>query len=247
MADDLPTVLVTEETAGEGPVGLSLETGQRRSIDVSDKLTIINRALTATGNTPISADDETSDEWTAASSGFDRIVSELLWRRNWQFATRLQRLNRVGDSTWPGYQDVFAKPQDCLFFIDCYRPDIAALVTAPQSYWGFRDSNRAPDFDYKIIGDRIHCVAPEGAVALYTPFPVGAQPWSVGFTEVLTRKLEAFLLRALNEDYGEANNRLVEAEKALAEAAARNDQEEPRKTMFRSRLREARRFRRGGW
>lgn len=244
---DTPTILITESDGEFGPAGLSTETGQLRAVDLSDKLTIINQALINTGNNPVNVGDDTSDEWITASSAFEQWVPILLYRRNWGFAERLQVLNRMGDASYPGYSDVYAKPADCLFLIDVYRPDVARLVStaAYQSEDRRRDNTRPPGLEYKIVADRINCRAPNGAVALYTPFPVGSQPWSVGFVAALRLKIEATLYRALNEDMSASYQSDRFAEAALQEAAARADQEEPRKVAFRSPLAEARWRRRG--
>ena len=225
----------------------TLGTISPRVVDTSDKLRIINQALINTGNTPVNIGDDTSDEWVTASSAFDQWVEILLYRRNWNFATRLATLTRLGDSSWPVFNDVFARPADCMFLIDCYRPDIAALIKIPPSYWDWVRDSRAPELTYKLIGGQIHTNAIGGLVGIYIPFPVGSQDWSIGFEAVLRLKIEATLYRALNEDMTASAQAEKMSELALAEAAARSDQEEPRRVAFRSHLQEARRFRRGGW
>lgn len=246
MPSETPVLLGTEDATGG--VALQADGGLRRAIDTSDKLRIINEALINTGNEPVNVADDTSDEWRVASSAFDQWVPILLHRRNWNFATRLQPLNRVMDSNYPGLSDIYAKPADCLYLIDVYRPDVAASMQPLPAYSMSKDNLRLPALDFKIVGDLIHASAPSGATALYTPFPVGSQPWSIGFVAALRLKIEATIYRALNEDMQASAYAEKASEAAMQEAIARCDSEEPRKVAFRSSISEARRRRgRGGY
>lgn len=238
-----PVPIVTE---GSSAV-ITTEAPAPKVFDTSDKLRIINDALIASGNTPINIGDETSDEWIIGDSCFERRVRELLYDRDWNFATRLATFTRMGDSDWPTFNDIFAKPADCLFLMKCYRPDIAALIKTPPSYWPMKINYRAPDLDFIIIGGQIHTTAPNGLVGLYLPFPNGSQDWSVGFEAALHRFLKADFYEALNENATGAANALAEAKHILDRAASRADQEEPKKVIFRSSMYEARRLRRGGY
>lgn len=253
---DTPRVISSEAGSGlstedavsvlDSSIGLSTETGQKRAIDQSDRLTIINQALINTGNNPVNVGDDTSDEWKVASSAFDQWSRTLLYRRNWNFAKREGvKLLRIGDSTYPGYADIFAKPADCLFLENVYRSDLAALAY-PSPIYGVGET-RTPPLDYKIFEDRIHCTAPQGVMAIYTPFPVGSQPWSTGFVDALRLKIESTIYRGLNEDASLSGAADREAEAILGEAVARSNSEEPRRVGFRSTALEARRRRHTGW
>jgi hypothetical protein len=243
---DIPTILSIEPPPAGGSIGISTEHGQKRAVDFSDKLKVINEAAINTGNEPANVSDDTSDTWRVGSSAFEQWVPVLLHRRNWNFATRIAPLTRVRDASFPGFVDAFAKPADCLFLQQVYRPDIAAQI-APNFTGGRTNRHIAPPgLDYKIVDDMINCTAPNGASCLYTPFPVGAQPWSVGFLAALRYKIEAIIYRALNEDMAASYQADRFAEAALQEAAARADMEEPRGAMMRSSAVEARRLRRGG-
>jgi hypothetical protein len=245
---DTPTILITEASTNLCSVGISTETGQQRAIDLSDKLTIVNQALINTGNNPVNVGDDTSDEWRVASSGFDQSVLELLYERNWNFATRIQQLNRFGDSQYPGFADVFAKPADCLYLQNVYRLDLALEIFPSLATMMPDQDIMPPPLAYRIVGDQIHCVAAAGAMSIYLPFPVGAQPWSVGFVKALRFKVEAIIYRGLNEDMQAAMGAMKAAEGVLSEAAARVASEEPRKVVFISGALEARRRRFGrGW
>lgn len=243
MADD-PQIIITEGAPDE-PISSGIAVP--RTYDASDKLLIINQALINTGNNQVDVPDDGSDEWKVASSAFDQWVPILLYRRDWKFASRIIHLKRVGDSLYPGFSDVYDKPQDCLFLHNVYRTDLAQMVLPSLAYVMPDDDVRPPDLEYRIVGDQIHCVGPFGCTAIYTPFPVGSQPWSIGFMAAVRFYVESACYRSLNEDYAQARDREQAAEMALSEAVSRCDSEEPRRTMFRSSILERRRRRGMGY
>lgn len=240
MAD--PTYIVAEGTetsiVSETPTTIGL-----RTVDLSDKTTLMNEALVMTGNTPVGPGDEQSSEYITAAMAFDQEADLLRYRRTWKFATRIVTLSRKASSTFPGYADVFRKPSDCLYLENVYRTDLGALVYSSQIPAMPQSDVRPPQLDYRIVGDDIHCTAPEGATVVYIPFMNGSEPWSIGFRAVLRMKMAAFIMRALNEDSSGADTFERMAEAALMEAAARSDSETPRRSAFRSGMREARKRR----
>jgi hypothetical protein len=211
-----------------------------------DKLTIINDALLATGNRTVVSDNG-SAEWIASSRFYDRCLPVLLYEHNWPFQTATVGLARKGSSAYPGYLDIYAKPQDCLHLENVWRTDFGILI--PQ-FSGFNEDGmqtRPPALDYKIIGDQIHCCAPEGATALYVQYPNTPKAWPPGFVETLTRRIESFLYQGLNEDSTSAKAVGSVAEDELSKARAKIDSESPRRVAFRSRIQERRRTPRDGW
>lgn len=220
---------------------------QSRVYDLSDKLKIINQALINTGNNPVNVYDDTSDEWIAANNAYEQIVIELLGKRDWNFGTAQAGLSRLGDSNYPGFKDVYAKPADCIQLINVWRADDQQkLDNWVKSYSHAMADVRPPALTYTIIGDNIHTTAPAGVYCKYTPFPVGAQDWSVGFVACLRARIEANLYRSLNEDMNTAAAWEAKSEMLLREAISRNAQEEPTKAMFKSRLQMARQIRKFG-
>lgn len=240
MAD--PTYIVSEGTGATVVAETPSSLGQR-TVDLSDKMTLMNEALVMTGNTPVGPGDEQADEFITASMAFDQEADLLRYRRTWKFATRIVGLLRKADSTLPGYADIYRKPSDCLYLENVYRTDLAPLVYASQIPSMPQSDVRPPQLDYRIYGDDIHCTAPNGASATYIAFMNGSEPWSIGFRAVLRMKMAAFICRALNEDNSAADTFERMAEAALAEAAARSDSETPRRAAFRSGMREARKRR----
>lgn len=220
---------------------------QRRVVDLSDKLKIINQALQNTGNNPVNVYDDTSDEWRIADNAYEQALIYLLGEHDWNFTTVQAPLLRLGDSNYPTYKDVFAKPADCIQLVNVWRNDDQQRLDQIMSIF-----NRAmadtypPALTYRIIGDEIHTIAPTGVQALYTQFPQGAQDWSTGFQATLRAKIEANIYRALNEDLNSAAAWEKYADELLARARARNAQEESTRVMTKSRLRAARFIRRYG-
>ena len=126
-----------------------------------DKLSICNQALINTSSRPVVNAEDGTDEWTVASSAFDQWLDIRMDERTWNWATILSGpLQRTGDSCYPGYGDVFAKPTNCLFLANIWRADLASLI---QPAWLGTPSreydNLPPALDYKIIGDAIHTTA----------------------------------------------------------------------------------------
>lgn len=242
------TAFLASTTPGQIVGSLGATVPQPASPGRWDKLTIINQALINTANNTVAIVDDGSDEWRAASSLFDQWLDTMLYRRDWKFATQISSLlARLGDSPFPGYGDVFAKPVDCLYLVNVWRQDLAALVLpalfgAPSEEY----NTEPPPLDYAIIGAQIHTTAELGAICQYVPYSSPQMPWSTGFVAALRLKIEAGLYRSLNEDFSEANRADKEGEAAMTEAAARDDGEEPRRVAFRSRLTERRRTRRYG-
>lgn len=179
-----------------------------------DRLTIINRALITTGNSPCSVPDDGSDEWRVASEGFERVMPVLLERHPWRFATKTFELPRLGDSDQPGFLHVYQQPADCLHIRAIYHAGMDAG-------------------SYRIVGGKVHTlVDPVQAFYVRTP---GPEEWSATFTEAVTRYVEAYILRGLNEDHTEGTRREASAEAMLAEAKVVTDQQEQGRAMFRSR------------
>lgn len=225
-----------------GGVGLQTD-GLPRAQGRWDKLTIVNDCLISTANNTVTTADDGSDEWRVASNAFDRYVEELLYRGEWSFATLIYpQLERIGSSSEPGYGDVFAKPQNCLFLQNVWRADLAALVMpailgAPSSQF----DRAPPPLDYIVIGDQIHTTAELGACARYIPYPDGtSMAWSVGFVAALKLFIEAACYDGLNEDGAMSARRLQRAELAFKDAKALSDKEMPRRVVMRSPMMESR-------
>lgn len=215
-----------------------------------DKLTTINQCLIATGNNPVTTDDG-SPSWIAASTAYDRILPVVLYKHDWKFQTNTTNLTRLGASTYPGYEDIFAKPFDCLHLMNVWRTDLAQDVPVLSQFGIDGMQVTPPELDYKIIGDQIHTVAPNGATCLYEVDPTQHSEVildiSVGALETLRREIESALYQSLNEDAQGAEMTKKLAMEEMAEARQKDASEQPRRVAFRSNFLERRRRHTVGW
>ena len=206
---------------------------------VFDKLTIINNALIATANNTCVTDDGTN-EWTVGSNAYDRMLPVVMSRRNWRFQRQITTLNRLGVSAFPGFADVFALPSDSMYIINAWDTLDGANVSAFR-YGVQPGSTRAPDFEYKIIAAHVHCNGPNGVTAEYIKTPNSSDPLQVLFVQALTTEIESIIVRALNEDIEAARDLKKLARIEMQEAASRDDQQQPARIAFRSKMLERRR------
>lgn len=192
-----------------------------------DKLSLINSALIRTSNNPIDFEGDDSPEWLVMDDAYETELPLLIERRDWGFASLMASMARIGASEDSRFADVFAKPVGCLHLKSVTINDVPAV--------------------YDIIDNKVHCTA--GAyvpTARFIRIP-SADQWPPTFLETLRLKLMARAYRGLNEDTGEAERVDMKAEAMLGEAATRTGQEKPPKAMLNSKLRAARRIRRGGY
>lgn len=190
-----------------------------------DKLSLINSALKRTSNNPVDFEGDDSPEWLVMDDAYETELPLLIERRDWGFASTMAALVRVGPSYDPRFADAFAKPVGCLHLKSVTVNDVPAI--------------------YDIIDNKVQCSA--GAyvpVARFIRVP-SADQWPPTFLETLRLKLMAHAYRGLNEDTGEAERTDAKAEAMLSEAATRTGQEKLPKAMVNSKLRAARRIRRG--
>jgi hypothetical protein len=217
-----------------------------------DKLSVINSALVRTGNAPLNVLDNGSDAWIVASQVYEDALPLVMALRDWKFQTALVALQRVGGSAtgdpatppvFPGFTDIFAKPADCLQLQNVWRTDVAGMVL-PADTWTRGPDVRAPELEYRIIGDQVHTCAPQGATAKYMLQPTsGLGVYPALFAETLKYFVASGIAAGLNEDASAAEKYMKMGEATMEQASTRDDQQEPRRSLFRSRMLQARR----GW
>ena len=208
-----------------------------------DKLTICNSALIATGNQPVTVIDDGSDEWTAVSNFYDRALPVVLSKHDWKGVLQIAPMTRVGSSLYPGFEDMYALPSDCLLLRQAYDARDAALIQPVDARTVSDVGINLPGMDYRIIGSNVHCICPSGAYALYVQNPSVAQGLVIGFIETLTLEVEALLMRGYNEDTEGSIAVKGLAKEALADARQTDSAQEPRRIFFRSPMLEKRRRR----
>jgi hypothetical protein len=195
-----------------------------------DLLTVIRRALAATGNNLIDALNDGSDEWQVSNAAFDRSIDWLVAEHDWPFEKKVVTLQRTGNSNLPPYKHAFAFPQNAWH--------LRAII----------EDKAGTTVPYAIVGNEIHAFVDSGLLAVYIdqPPPTGSDPnWHPAATEILTQLVEVGCLRGLNEDYAEATSREDRVVTRLMRAGARTDQQSPPRRGFNSTIARARRRRRG--
>lgn len=191
---------------------------------MTDKLDIINDALALTGNAIRAAVDDGSDEWTTASIAYEAAVGWLIQEHNWGFGTAIATATRSGDSPDEAYEDAYAKPSGSF-----------AIVWVKL--------NGLP-VEYRIIGGQICLTANDGTVTVKYVEQPSPDSWPPLFVQALRCQVMAGCYRGLNEDVGSANQEEAKAENFLQRARTRTDQEQPKRSLFSSRLRNSRMIRR---
>lgn len=206
-----------------------------------DKLTVVNNALINTGNTPINELEDGSDEWRAANASFDRSLEALIAEHKWPFQTGFEPLSLLGESSHPRFDYAFAYPADAWHLRSVYRTSvfITGGQTVPKGYV----------INYEVADHQIHADYDSDLVAYIVRQPIhydGDPNWHPLATEVLTQMVEVGCLRALNEDFDEADKREQRAMVKLLSAQTRVDQQSAPPRGFVSSIAAARRIRRGG-
>lgn len=193
-----------------------------------DKLTIINRALSETGNNLLSmlADPDFPDEWSAANRAFERRIDDLASRHAWPFGRKRAALVLASTDTTERLPYAFPQPTDCL-----HLRGVASGTSMLLDGWELR-------------GTTIRSLQQSDLYAVYNTAPADAA-WHPQAAEILTIFMESSLLRALNEDLTGAERREAFAEERLREARATVGQQNPARNAYRSSISVARRTRRG--
>lgn len=229
-----------------------------------DKLSLINEALDLTGDNSVAALEDGSDEYRAASAGYEAGMAYMLDQHDWKQLTSVITLNSTGIApTDSQFDSAFAKPPDCIHVI---------WVRINQS-GGTGGSNQP--IVYQVLSNQI--VANLFGQAPGVPPPPGSP------TPIVTMKyvssnvplsghggdLGSFMLptfmaalrsftmagiyRGHHDDSAEARQEEAAARMLLQEARTRSDQEQPKRAIFNYRITASRRVRKpfpttpGGW
>lgn len=208
---------------------------------MADKLAIINRAASATGNERLASLDDTGEVALVLNEHYEAIVADLLTQPGWKFAKRTAALTRLTDVAVAPWAAIFALP-----------PDLLALSLV-QSAQGLRL-------------DHEQCSAASGpAVAVLEDWStlqviaryvarVPEAEWPGDFTMAVQLRMEAIMLSAIAEQRtaagareGAANSREQRARVRDANSSTPGDPAEWDLTRSRDRVGAWGRFReRGG-
>ena len=195
-----------------------------------DKFTVVQDALSSTGNNLASQPDDGTDEWNVAGRAFDRYYPLLISDDDWSFATRIEQLASVlPDSPSQRYSRAFEKPSGSLHIVSVLVPRTGGYVSYP-----FTENAFVADA-FEIVDGKICTNRPDPLYAKFLRIPE-PEDTHHHFLEALTLMVEAACLRGLNEDYDEATLRFRQAEGMLASAKARVAMQTPPRALRRSPL-----------
>jgi len=208
-----------------------------------DKLGLINQALALSGDNQCNVAEDGSPEWRIGSAAYEAAYEYMLDQHNWKgitnFAT-LQLLNQMPPD--PNYLWAYAKPPDCIHLI---------LVR----------QNNLP-CKYRLVGNLILVgwltqeigppppPQPQPApptLTIYYVSSTNANPANGALSRTFMTALLAFtragIYGGLHEDEASERIFMQMGESILQRARTRSDQEQPKRAMFNSRIRAARRMR----
>jgi hypothetical protein len=178
-----------------------------------------------TGNNVPPVADDGSDEWRVGSVAYETAVDGLIEAHSWNFATLVATLVRAG-----------ASPDD--MFTDAYNKPVASLALV------WVRANDVP-VDYKIIGGQI-CINASGPGRHLQICEAARSRIVAAHVHRLRARIAtmAGIYRGLNEDISAAQSMENRSLQMLQDARTRTDQEQGKRALFNSRLRDARRVRR---
>lgn len=168
-------------------------------------LTLINAALTRTGNDPITALDDGTPGGNIAGANYAQLVKALLTQYPWRWATKTATLTAIdGDPDLP-WSTAYQLPSDLLFL----------RVVTVDGY----------PIDYEAQFNKLLCdwTTSSDVVAKYT-WRVPENYWPAIFAEAVTQFLEALFLRGIGERYDQAEAREAHAARTLSAAKLQDAQ-----------------------
>jgi hypothetical protein len=193
---------------------------------VQDKLSLINQCLLLKGQNTVAAEDDGSPEWNVASAAYELWLPALLEDGEYKFSTEIVELSRVGDSPDAHYDDAYAIPGTCRHLISVKIEDV------PQ--------------EYRIVGNQVllSCEASDEVMA-----KIVIEPDSTEFSSIFVAALSEFvnsgIESGLKKDQSMADRHIAKGDALAQRAKTRGDQQEPKKSFFKTRHRTARMVRRG--
>ncbi|MBN9438254.1 hypothetical protein [Bosea sp. (in: a-proteobacteria)] len=181
-----------------------------------DRLTIINAALLNTGNSRINVEYDGSDEWLVCGEAWNRALRYLIPAHPWNFAnTSTPLVTRLSTSPSPRFPEAYALPVDCMWV---------------ESAW----VDGRPLGDFEIVDQKFCCAYASGLTIKYVRLPAPTQ-FPPNFVELVTMKVEEYLLRGFNEDLSAARARAADVDAYLAQIRSALDRQEPPRAILRSR------------
>lgn len=191
-----------------------------------DKLGLVNAALSLCGDNLCNTPEDGSDEWNVASPAYEMAIEYMFEAHDWKGLTKVATLARTGTSQDPLFTDTYARPAACVHLIWVKLGDLPV--------------------EYQILGNQVVLNASDtGAAGPVTAKFVRSDDTLENVTRTFMVSLMCFvragIYGGLHEDPATERAYTAQARAILAEAKTRSDQEQPKRAMFNSRLRLARR------
>lgn len=153
------------------------------------KLSIINQALTRTGNTRIGQLGEGTTEDIVALTNYDALVEDELSGHPWFFASKSAELSLLAAESTKPLQYRWQLPSD---HISVRRVD-----------WS---GSSVPIDDYDIEDDFLRLSFNTGTVTLLYTWRAGEGKWPPNFQQAIVKRMMAVFRSGLNEEVSEAEN-----------------------------------------
>lgn len=165
----------------------------------AENLSLINAALTRTGNEPITSLVDGTAGARIASENYEEMVLGELAAYPWKFATKTQTLNLLTDTPDPPWLYGYQMPSDV--------KHLRTVMVA-----GY-------PVVYEIQSDKVLCNQDStvAVIAKYTWRP-DEEDWPKYFRVAIIAMLEPMFLRGIGERYSEADSRQKTAERVMARA-----------------------------
>lgn len=174
-------------------------------------LSLINAALTRTGNSQITSLDDADAAATVATANYEIMVLAELARSRFKLPTKMQQLSLLDED------EIGAVPEPWSYAYQL-PSDLVKLRTVMVG--GF-------PIEFEQMGRIIYCdYGSDNEVYAKYGWRIPEDWWAPEFVEGIVRKLEALFLRSLNEDYDKAEVREAMADEQLKFARAADAQAE---------------------
>lgn len=170
----------------------------------AENITIINAALSRTGNNQITSLTDGSTEAEIMAANYEEVVLEELDEYFWSFATKEKALNKLVWTSTNEWAYRYQAPSDILAIKRVFQNGLPVK--------------------YERNGSYIYCDADNTNNPVYMEYVVriSEENWPPKFRAAIIKRLEALCLRALNEDYDKADTRENNAEIGVRRARNRD-------------------------
>lgn len=204
-----------------------------------DKLTLINRALAATGNNLCNTLEDGSDEYNVCSPAYEDALAVMLEEHGWVHATKVEP-SLDPSATAPAdtqFDTAYPLPNDLLHLIWVRLDDRPVIydILAGQIVMNAQGGPPPPDPPVTPGVVSIKYVSTDNSD------PQGATPL---FVRALTMFVTAGIYRGLHGDGAAADKMWAAAELTSQKARTRSDQQKPKRQLWNSRITASRRIRR---